>query len=142
MKRTLISLLTAGVLAVGVTVPVAASEQTSPWIGLAVCRNAADNTLMANISWVRQTPGDGDLEVTITFKGPTLRTSSQIHAFVGPIPAESVNNEVFLPVFVDSDGTVSDWNSWASVSISATGAFVDDSRNVRQHDGWSDCPLS
>lgn len=133
MKRALVSLLAAAVFAVGVVAPVAASP-TSPSLSLAACYDVTWSQLKVTVTWANQTPGAGDLFVTITFKGKKLANTLGPLDYLAPVQPSA-----FSPLLISQfPGT--NPNSWTSIDASATGAFVDEARAIRQpHGGWATC---
>lgn len=136
MRRAMASLLAAALLAVMVVAP--AGAMSTATFGISpICYNAGWNALQVNINWANQTPGTGDLIVTLAFSGKKLNDSLPLD-YVAPVASTASSPTLILmsqlPGFAGA-------NSVTSVSASTAGAFVAAAKVVRQpHGGWAACP--
>jgi len=136
MRKVLVSLLAAGLLAALMVVP--ATARTRPSISITFCSfTSADPYGYAGyglytIPWANESPNSTtDLSMTVTFKGKGI-SDSTTGTFTAPVPDNVFTNGLLLP-FPDAP----DWNVFTSVTVKFTGAFRD-SATVRQPaGGWA-----
>jgi len=75
---------------------------------------------------------------TWTFKGMGFPASPVTIPFIGPTTDPSFV-QVDLNKFIGDLGPI-EWNSWSSIATSASGAFSDTAKTVRQpKGGWTTC---
>jgi hypothetical protein len=135
MRRALVSLLAAGLLAGVVVAPVTA--RTRPSLTITFCYNTSGPETgygLYTVTWANESPSQtvaADMTVTWTSgKGGKL-TDSVSGTFPAPFPDNYYTNLLRQP-FTDAP----DWNVFKSVSVNFTGAFQDSAIVRQPKGGW------
>ena len=138
MRRALISLLAAALLATAAVVPVSA-RTTATFTISPVCYNAGWDALYVYVAWANQTPSTGDATLTVAFNAKKV-TDTVVGTYTAPVQATAYSPTLFQKFQLLPD-VVTDWNSITSVSATMSGAFVATAKTIRQpHGGWALCP--
>ena len=136
MKRALLSLFSAALLAAIAVAPVGAARATG-FFGISpACYVPSWDGLQVYINWSGQTPGAGDLVLNLDFNAKKT-TTTYVNSYVAPIQPSAFSPTLFQKFQVPG---VTDWNSITSLNASVSGAFVATAKTVRQpHGGWPTC---
>ena len=140
MRRSVFAMSVAILLIALAAIPASGApiKLVKPSLVTAVC--ISGDQMRVRSDWSNQVISNPNAGPTFTwtFKGMGLPASPATIQFIGPTSDPSFV-QVDLNKFIGDAGP-SEWNSWSAITTSATVAFTDSARTIRQpKGGWVTC---